>query len=521
MLALLLTCVQDAAPSKEYRWEGAVRDAFTDEPLAGVAFEFWSESTGGEPELVASALSAADGRCAQLVTPGRVEKVRLRKSGYRSTLGTLTDEEFRLFPANEPFELFVLDLEGRPIQGATVQLRQTCRHAVPTSRAVSDARGYVSLHDLPPFWDDGELEILAPGYGALGELETADLAPRANVYLPRRPGLALLLLQAGGQPAAPGTCRYDGDDGGYPLVLDAEGRTAIPSLFDDHTGAVSLGDFSLDLPPAGEETCLRFENLGGVERAARLWLELASQGELPAGLRVSLLHEQGWLADGLGEHALPAGALRVVLGAPFSGFEPELTRLTLSAGDARMLTLTPRPEPELSIELPEGAWRVHVQAGDDSVTRFTDGKGALRVHVPAGRALVVLAQGEDVRRARLGPDAFGVDGGRGGGILRLDLRAPESRIEPPRHPGEPLELRFAMRSQADRRIDVRAVLRTQGPTREDEDPSPGGVLFHVPANARWEARFAAEGHVTLWRSGLADGTGALFAQLALPPAEDD
>jgi len=515
MLALLLILVQDAAPSKEYQWEGAVRDAFTDAPLAGVAFEFWSESMGGEPELVASALSTDDGRCAQRVTRGQAEKVRLRKAGYRSTLGTLTDEEFRLFPANEPFELFVLDLEGKPIPGATVQLRQTCRHAVPTSRAVSDASGRVSLHDLPPFRDNGELEILAPGYGALGELETSDLAPRANVYLPRRPGLTLRLLQAGGKPAVPGTCRYDGDDGGYALVLDAEGRTSIPSLFDDLTGAVSLGSFALDLPPAGEETCLRYENLRGVENGARLTLALAGAGERPAGLRVSVLHEQGWLADGLGGHALPAGALRVVLGAPFSGFEPELTRLSLTAGEARTLTLTPRPEPELSIELPEGAWRVHVQAGDDSVTRFTDGKSALRVPVPAGRALVVLAQGEDVRRARLGPDAFGPDG------ARLDLRAPETRIEPPRHPGEPLALRFALRSQTGLPIDARATLRTQGKPREDEDPSPGGVLFHVPANARWEARFAAEGHVTLWRSGLADETGAFFAELALPPAKDD
>lgn len=516
MLALLLACLQDAAPAREFLWEGAVRDAFTGAPLEGVRFEFWSESTGSEPELVASALSAADGRCAQRVTRGRAEKVRLRKVGYRSTLATLSDAEFRLFPANEPFELFVLDLEGRAIPGATVQLRQTCRHAPPTTRAESDPAGRVSLHDLPPFCDGGELEILAPGYGALGELETADLAPRANLYLPRRPGLALRLLQAGGQPALPGTCRYDGEDGGYPLVLDAEGRTRIPSLFDDRTGTVSLGSFPLDPPPAGEETCLRFENLRGATADAQLVLGLTWAIAWPDGPRVRVLHEQGWIADGLGLHALPAGALRVVLGAPFSGFEEETTRLTLAVGETRTLALTPRPEPELSIALPEGAWRVHVQAGDDSVTRFSDGKSTLRVHVPAGRALVVLAQGEDVRRARLEPDAFAADG-----RARLDLRSPESRIEPPRHPGEPLALRFELRSQTGRPIDVRAVLRTQGPAREDEDPSPGGVLFHVPASARWEASFSAAGHATLWRSGLADETGTFFAQLALPPAEDD
>ena len=78
----------------------------------GIAFEFWSESTGGEPELVASALSSADGRCSQRVTPGRAEKVRLRKVGYRSTLGTLTDEEFReslrsAFAKNPYMKLFV------------------------------------------------------------------------------------------------------------------------------------------------------------------------------------------------------------------------------------------------------------------------------------------------------------------------------------------------------------------------------------------------------------------------------
>jgi hypothetical protein len=127
--------------------------------------------------------------------------------------------------------------------------------------------------------------------------------------------------------------------------------------------------------------------------------------------------------------------------------------------------------------------------------------------VPAGRPVVVLAQGEEVRRARL--EAWS-------GEKTLDLGAPACLLEPSRHAGAPAQLSFRVRSAGDAPVEVEATLLGPRPEPTDEDPSAEGVLFRVAANARWEARFAAEGHVSLWRSGVAVEGGAYAEELVLP-----
>ncbi len=423
------TRVPVATPAAE-PWLGHVFDGETGRPLPGVACELWTEGLDAPFELVASTATSAAGGFE--LPRGRGEKLLLRKEGYRTTVVGTSDDEVRLFPCGQPFTLRVLDLEDRPIAGATVRTHQTCRHAPPAVSGTTDAAGRVSFADFPPAADNPELEVSAPGHGALGQLFPFKIGP--DLYLPRRAPVRLLLLETDGRPLAEKRCTYEGDEGWFAFTTDSTGRAVLESTFVDRNVALAerqaglrrnIGD---GYPPGREEWALRVDGSELPERGMavlRLYLDVPIDEEWRALLRV--FHDEGWAFQGPGEHGVPAGTMRVVVGAPFSGICERITPLALAEGEERTLELLVEVEPNLEILLPDGYWTVHIQAGDDSVTRYAH-EGVLEASVPPGQPVIVLAQGAEIRRARLDPLWESVT---------LDLRTSAVLVRPARAGGEP------------------------------------------------------------------------------------
>lgn len=500
-----------AAPTGAWSFEGRVHDAFTGAALAGVHCELWTEDLYAEPVRVAEAWTGADGRYRLSGTGKRGEKLVLSRAGYRRTERGTPDEELALFPAREPFTLRVLDLDGNPIAGALVQTRQSCRHAKSAVRATSDADGTVTIADMPPFEDGGEVEVLAPGYGALGDLWPPELWDLGELRLPRRRVSVVRWLDADGRPVASGQVRYEGGDGSYLLDPDAEGRVTHDRLFGDRHGVVSWrpGDPKtsgrhLDVFPSTGSWSSR---PGDPPEAAcssgvRL-VEITPDSTLADGSRslepwIRLLHDEGWVVWGTGEHRVPPGRAWLVVGRNFSGVRERVTPVELATGETRELEAVLEPEPLLRLLVPESTWWIHVQAGDDSVTLEAPKPGAeLRTPVPAGVPVTVLAQGRDVHRATLAPWER---------ETTLDLTTPATRLVPERAERATVELRFRVRAADGGALAAEASARAAGTQLSDLDPAGSGVLFRVPEGARWEASFAAEGFTTLYRSGLAGPT---------------
>ncbi len=409
-------------------WRAWVIDAVTGEPVPDVLCELWTEGLEAPAELGASATSSADGSFE--LPLGRGEKLLLRKPGYRSTVQAFPEDEFRLETCAEPFVLRVLDLEDRPVADAAVRTHQTCRHAPPAVAGATAADGRVSFPDFPPARDHPELEVLAQGHAALGMLHLSELPPDGVLHLPRRAPVRVRLLDTDGQPLADRRCTYESDTGWTAFETDGEGRAVIASTFADrrialqerHAGrSRNIGD---GYPPGREEWTLRPDAAElPATGLARLWLWLDVPIEQEGGAHLRVLHDEGWMFEGAGEHAVPPGGMRVVVGAAFTGVRERITRLTLAPGEERALELSVEPEPRLEVLLPDGEaswWRVHVQAGDDSVTHASTG-GRLALGVPPGEPVIVLAQGVDVRRMRLEPWS---------GSATADLRAPETLVRP-------------------------------------------------------------------------------------------
>ncbi len=417
MLATLaLLALGAAAPLAPFCAEarGRVLDASTGEALEGVRCELWTEA-GFEPcALVATTVSGPDGGFA-LAGEGGVKLV-LHRSGYRSTeRHAALDEDVRLFPAREPFALRVCDLEGRPIEGALVRTRQSCRHAPPAVEARSDAAGLVRIADFPPEADSPEVEILAPGHASLGPLPARTLQGIAELRLPLVRAPVVRWLDPAGEPARAGTLRYEGGSGSEPLVPDAAGRLALADVFAWRDGAISLRaaqDGSCATPvepatlPSSGEWTVRFGEPPAAEPAslaslAALVPQPATGGAGGADARVRVLHEGGWLFLGQGSHRMPAGRAWLLVGAPFSGVRERVLELALRPGEERRVAVVPEAEPLLRLRVPPGTLWVHVQADDDSITLRGPGSDAqeLVTPVPPARRVVVLAQ--DGPRARL------------------------------------------------------------------------------------------------------------------------
>lgn len=504
---LLIAAVQEEPGSAPRRLEGRVRDAFTGKPVAGAQVELLTENMYGEAERIAEARTGEHGAYRLEDHARRGEKLRVRHPAYRSTLDSSSSDEFVLFPRDEPCELLILDLEGNPIEGAEALLRQTCRHAPPTTEAKSDAAGRMTWPDLPPLRDNGEISVFADGYGALGNLEPSELAPRSTIYLPRRRPVRVRLVDEHGLPLAPGCCWYEGSDGGYPVMPDANGSVTLMRLFDEAGSVKRASSVACELPPAGDLYTLRYSNdePAGDLSYLQILLDVPIKEERSVPLRG--FHEQGYVRDGLykGGEVVP-GRWRVILGRAFSGYRETILALELAPGERRVLEPALEREPMLHVLLPEGGWTVHVQAGDDSISRFAKGD-SFSTGVPPGGEVVVLAQGHGVRRARHAPWS---------GELTLDLRDPATLVEAAPPTEARFELAFHVRSAANEPIEVEASALTRYAALEDEDPSADGVRFRLPPGVRYEVRLGAENHVSIFRAGTAPADGARFEEIVLP-----
>ena len=510
LLFFLVPLQETRAPLDEpWTWRGQVRDAFTGAPLGEARCELWTEDLYAHPELVAEASSGDDGAFALADAARRGRKLVLRRAGYRSTEVGTPEAEAWLFPATHSDEWHLVDLDGRPIPGALLQTRQSCRHALPAVEATSDALGRVLVPDLPPFADGGEVEVLARGYGAIGMLDTLDAVGCQVIALPPRRGITLRALAPDGRPIAGGRLRYQGESGGGPLVPDPEGWVSVDPLFEGPSGLLfwrrderheAVRQLE-DLPSEGR-WAVRFGEPPPEILVAQLLLVADLPAELARAANVRILHEAGWLFRGAGEHEVPAGVLHVVVGAPFSGVREEVERLELSAGESARRTIAALPEPVLRLRVPEGTWSVHVQAGEDSITTSPEDEEPLEIPVPPGRLVTVVAQGAAIRTARLAPWS---------GTRALDLGAPDVLAV------EIVELRFLVRSETGSQVTVAGRALGAGSDWPDEDPDGARVLFRLPRGTRWEASFQAEGHHTLHRAGIARASSRSAAEIALPP----
>ena len=509
MLAALWIAWQgEVARAEELVRIGHVRDACTAAPIEGVAVELWTENELGPPELVARVRTDARGGYV-LPDPAHLgAKLRLLHERYRSHVDASSEEEFELFPRGVPSVILARDLEGAAIPGARLVVTRTCRHAIPTVEAVSDARGLIDIPDMPSCWDGGEVTILAAGFGALGNLSVEQVESFGTIYLPRRRAVHLRVLDKGGFPVRTGGCRYEAEDGGYPLTFDAQGRTTIDALFADRAGGLHGPGIGLELPPAGDEWSLHAG--ARPESVSTSWLQVLLDVpiEEEASIPLCAYDERGHVTVQLTRgQDVTAGKVRVVLGRRFSGVRQTVLPLELRPGERSTLEPAIEREPELSVLLPVGYWLLSIQVGDDSITRWVEGPKPFVSGVPPGEPVVVLAQGTDVRRARLVPWT---------GATTLDLRDAAHALEPAAKDTRPFAASFRVRAPDGRPLVVEATVSTLGEEPADLDPAPDLVRVAIPAGARYEVRLAAEGHVALWRTGVAEAGGTSFEDVTLP-----
>ncbi|MCE9592553.1 MAG: carboxypeptidase-like regulatory domain-containing protein [Planctomycetes bacterium] len=369
-------------------------DGSNGKPINGVSVELWSEDLS-EPLRVATLLGKVasnregDASVPLFVDGVRVEKLRVSKSGYASTESGGAPEEGPWFlHAAMPRSFRVLDLEGRPIAGATVRTRQSCEHAVPAVEGRTGADGRVRLDDFPSLGDGAELEVVADGFGTLSHevLDDSALAPRAALFgepielrLARRPGYRLELVDAHGAPMV--HRRVTAVDG--PSVsawTDARGEVLYPAPGFDRGGGFELADV------AGREALGAFEppTLGSIrvspqnsvappdEVTAQVHVVvtgIAPGREPPYGPpRVELWDARGRTTELAFDVRAPLGKTRAVIGHNFSGWCEHSEDFELGP-DGHEVALDARREGELHITLPARSHFLHLQAGDDSITR--------------------------------------------------------------------------------------------------------------------------------------------------------
>jgi hypothetical protein len=398
-----------------------VLDARTSVPLEGVSIELFTED-GADParlELcVARGVTGRDGSVRMRMTDGpiRADKARLSKAGYASSTfpaSNLWDGEVRLFSA-APLAGRVLDLEGRPVAGATVHTRQTCKHAVPATSAITDEFGRWRLEDCPAMEQDAELEVLSMDHEPRAELDVRQLRGLqahyggVDLFVARRRPIALRCLDVRGAPMA-NRCIYSTTFPVQSAWTDAEGACLFPPLPVPREWSFTTKDLK------GKEMLVgaRFAHTGittlhpfertptrKTDGVVRIELELPSPTEdaQPAP-PVQVQTDDGEVLDGVGEVHLPRGHARVLLGGDFTGWREHVEEIHVAA-EPVVLHLKAEREPRIDLDLPEGATIGHlvVQAGDDSCSadvRF----------VPHGVPITIVIETLDgeLRRAELPP----------------------------------------------------------------------------------------------------------------------
>lgn len=406
-------------------------------------------------------------------------------------------------------------LSGAPVAGATCELWSEDFDAPMelVGSVESALDGSFALED--PRRGGEKVRVRAEGY------RSTVFAGEDEVFLfPRDEPFVLRVLDLDGSPIAGArvrshqTCQH-----GPPAVegmTDAEGRVVFADAppFEDGPeyevrasgyGALTQLDWStfgidsVAYLPRRAEVRLRLLDADGTPLARRRFRQqgpghIAFVTDDDGRAVLDSLYESREI--GL-EESVKEGALHL-FGRP--SLEGECT---LRIGSEFRADAPPPDWPLLSIRAARGS-TVNVQFGTDSITCEGKELGAT-VRVRPVERVIVLTQGAEVHRIVLEPWS---------GERTVDLTDPANRIEPLPSP-EDVALRFTVRADNGEVPDASATLRWPGPQREDEDPSPGGVLFHVPRGERWEVGFEAEGHVPQYRQGRAQGDAASPEQIVL------
>ena len=421
----------------------------------------------------------------------------------------------------EPTRAWVRDaLTGAPIAGVECELWSEDFDAPArlADRALTEADGAFVL--TPRTREDEKVRLRAPGYRALVDSSLEE----SYVLFPCEEPLRLRVLDLDGKPIAGArvrshqTCRH-----APPAVegtSDAEGLVLLPAAPAFGQGAeyevrasgfgawigtpvdASAGEPALYLPRrAAVPLCLV-----GADGAPLAHRRFRQQGPLPT---IVITGGDGRaVLDSLFE-SRELGLTDCAQELPYMGGWPPLEgECTLHPGQD-----LPRPagsEAWPTLRLTGKTWGdVHVQFGNDSLT-LGGLSGERTVRVAPGRTVVVLAQAEEVRRSELAPWT---------GERALDLAdLAVLRARPPA--GTPVDVAFRVRDAAGEPLaaeaEWRAPYQGDGPP-EDRDPSPDGVLVRIPEGARYALRFAAERHVSVFRTGRARA-GAEPGEVRLPPA---
>lgn len=438
-------------------------DAETARPLAGVTVELWTEE-GAKPTRAATRLAVlSSGEDGGISIPFgasnvRADKLRISLPGYasREVHGAPEAGEFLLQPALAR-RFRVLDLDGRPVAGATLVWRESCAHAVPASSATTDWDGRAVLVDAP--YGHGELAVFAEGFGALSPrwLDHSLLDERAALFaepielrVARRAGFELELVDARGAPLV-GRRIVHMDGPLAPAWSDEFGRLRHVPLSTERSPRFELSDAAgtgvldaFELPTSGVTRVALADGPPPLERDfARLAVRfegLAEEGARPPVVVRGSDGRARSLPAGEDSVATPLGPTRVKVGAAFSGWRE--TTFDLASPVDAVVTIRPEREAALSVALPENTLFLHAQAGDDSITREEPSESRLALHVPTGRRVVLWAETADgaAYRAELPPL-------RAGAQVEVALREHGVRAVPSTDARPRCRLRFEVSSR--------------------------------------------------------------------------
>jgi hypothetical protein len=397
-------------------------------------------------------------------------------------------------------------ISGAPVAGATCELwtEDFDQPGRMVESVVSRADGRYELHLQTR--DEVKVRLRAPGYRSTVVSNDGEL----DLLYPSDEPLVVRVLDLDGQPIAGArirshqTCRHAPP--AVEGVSDADGRVVL-----EGAPIRSSPEYEVRASGYGALVPVYFDDSDSdpcvfLPRRAPVRLRLLDVGGQPlANMR---FRQQGPGLTAFITDAQGCAVLDSLFESREIGLEDMTKQLHLYGWPPLEGELVLRPErhladerdgwPVLRVVGAERGASVHVQFGDDSVTR-DDGVRPMPgfdVRVRPGIPVLVLAQGNEVRRARLEPWE---------GTRELDLAAPERLVRPRVERGEPVKLAFRLRTPEGEPLAAKGHwLRPYADKPPaDEDPSPDGVAFSVPRGARYHLLFSADGHVSLGRIGRA------------------
>lgn len=383
-------------PTEDFA-HGRVIDAFTGAPLPGATIELWSEEIDehyGGFHRFGVATSGRDGRFMVRRRDGArtAEKLRASAPGYLVYTETAAQAHgvIMLFPAEEHApRLRLVDLQGRPIQGARVTSTFTCAHDIPAFEYVSDIDGVVVLEGYGLQDSIPELRVLAPGFRAIKYLSGEPIliaASRGEAYterLRRTPGFEGEVIDTTGSPLANSLFMVNDGDGYHVTRTDDAGVLRIPARYDAYDLELSPLEPTSDATgyaewKGGPYSRLRFNAHSWPAEVETGFVKPTQDGSpMDRWTSLTAVHMDGWeprAGDGFFE--LPVGEFAYFVDGPDGSWDvlgPRVwTIATVRAGETTEIDF-PAPRSAETIELPEDLWsEVVLEIGERSVALGSD-----------------------------------------------------------------------------------------------------------------------------------------------------